>query len=137
MAELLRVRGLEVAYGPVVAVRALNLDVHDGECLAILGARGAGTTTLLHCLAGVRCLDGGTVERQRPALLLANWDASNVQRASGDIVLVDDSVRTGATTLIPRIVIYASNSFTNCPSLTIFTGRFPGAIRFFSGSMPI
>ena len=53
MAELLRVRGLEVAYGPVVAVRALNLDVHDGEIVALLGANGAGKTSTLRGITGL------------------------------------------------------------------------------------
>ena len=53
MAELLRVRGLEVAYGPVVAVRALNLDVHDGEIVALLGANGAGKTSTLRGISGL------------------------------------------------------------------------------------
>jgi branched-chain amino acid transport system ATP-binding protein len=50
---LLRVRGLEVAYGPVVAVRALNLDVRAGEIVALLGANGAGKTSTLRGITGL------------------------------------------------------------------------------------
>src|SRR4051812_26759943 len=52
-------------------LRGATLELYDGERIAILGARGAGTTTLLHCLAGFRRLDAGTIEHRRPPLLLA------------------------------------------------------------------
>src|SRR5437899_1187451 len=35
--------------------------------------------------------------------------------------------------LIPSSLVYANNSFTSEPSFTIFTGRLPGASKFFSG----
>ncbi|HVW35239.1 MAG TPA: ABC transporter ATP-binding protein [Acidimicrobiia bacterium] len=50
---LLSVRGLEVAYGPVTAVRGLNLDVGPGEIVALLGANGAGKTSTLRGLTGL------------------------------------------------------------------------------------
>ncbi|MDQ1500995.1 MAG: hypothetical protein QOI86_4335, partial [Actinomycetota bacterium] len=37
-APLLEVKGLEVAYGHVSAVRGLTLEVHDGEIVALLGS---------------------------------------------------------------------------------------------------
>jgi branched-chain amino acid transport system ATP-binding protein len=50
---LLAVRGLEVAYGPVTAVRGLNLDVAAGEIVALLGANGAGKTSTLRGVTGL------------------------------------------------------------------------------------
>ena len=52
-AALLAVRSLEVAYGPVTAVRGLNLDVADGEVVALLGANGAGKTSTLRGITGL------------------------------------------------------------------------------------
>jgi branched-chain amino acid transport system ATP-binding protein len=52
-APLLSVRGLEVAYGPVTAVRGLNLDVGAGEIVALLGANGAGKTSTLRGITGL------------------------------------------------------------------------------------
>jgi branched-chain amino acid transport system ATP-binding protein len=50
---LLSVQGLEVAYGPVTAVRGLNLDVAEGEIVALLGANGAGKTSTLRGITGL------------------------------------------------------------------------------------
>ena len=91
----------------VWVLRGASLEVHEGECIAILGARGAGTTTLLHCLAGLRRMDGGTIEHRRRPLLLGASCASNIPHAtprSGDIVLVDDTTPPGGTTSIARAV---------------------------------
>ncbi len=50
---LLRVRGLEARYGPIAAVRGVDLDVHDGEIVALLGANGAGKTSTLAAIVGL------------------------------------------------------------------------------------
>jgi ABC-type polysaccharide/polyol phosphate transport system ATPase subunit len=96
-------------------LRAASLEVHEGECIAVLGARGAGTTTLLQCLAGLRRVDAGTIEhRQRPRLLAA-WCASNGGQPAthaGDILLVDDTTRPDAPTPIARAVHEAERGVT-------------------------
>ena len=45
--------GLDVAYGPVMALRGVSLRVDAGECVALLGSNGAGKTTLLRTLSGL------------------------------------------------------------------------------------
>jgi branched-chain amino acid transport system ATP-binding protein len=49
----LRVRGLEARYGPIAAVRGIDLDVHGGEIVALLGANGAGKTSTLAAIVGL------------------------------------------------------------------------------------
>jgi len=91
----------------VWVLRAANLDVHEGECIAILGARGAGTSTLLHCLAGLRRIDAGTIEHLQRPRLLRRACSPNVRHApprAGDIVLVDEAAHPGAETSLPRAV---------------------------------
>lgn len=76
-------------------LRGATLEVADGECLAVLGARGAGTSTLLHCLAGLRRADAGVIEHRRPPIL-ANVDTllSQVAEPAHDRVLLLDEDRT-------------------------------------------
>jgi branched-chain amino acid transport system ATP-binding protein len=55
---LLSVSGLSVAYGGVPAVAPLNFAVETGDCLAILGANGAGKSSLLRGLMGLAPASG-------------------------------------------------------------------------------
>jgi ABC-2 type transport system ATP-binding protein len=54
-------RRLKKAYGNVVAVDDLNLDIRSGELLALLGPNGAGKTTLVRLLLGAAKPDAGCV----------------------------------------------------------------------------
>jgi len=51
----------EVSNGAVAAVKALDLDVAEGEFFVIVGASGSGKTTLLRCIAGLEAPDGGEI----------------------------------------------------------------------------
>jgi branched-chain amino acid transport system ATP-binding protein len=59
--SLLEVKNLKVAYGGIVAVRGIDLDVEAGELVALIGANGAGKTTTLKALAGMLRPSGGSV----------------------------------------------------------------------------
>jgi energy-coupling factor transport system ATP-binding protein len=50
---LARVRGLRVGYGAVEVIRGVEVDVHGGEVVALMGRNGAGKSTLLRTLAGL------------------------------------------------------------------------------------
>jgi branched-chain amino acid transport system ATP-binding protein len=50
---MLELRNLEVAYGPVVALRNLSLSVREGELVTILGSNGAGKSTALMTISGL------------------------------------------------------------------------------------
>jgi putative ABC transport system ATP-binding protein len=62
---ILAVRGLTKNYNlgktTVYALRGVNLDIKEGEFVAILGNSGAGKTTLLNCIAGLDTPDHGVV----------------------------------------------------------------------------
>jgi branched-chain amino acid transport system ATP-binding protein len=58
---LLEVRGLRVSHGAVQVVHGVDLEVGDGEVLALLGANGAGKTTTLRAVLGHLPVGGGTV----------------------------------------------------------------------------
>ena len=58
---LLEVRNLQVNYGPIQAIRGIDLDVEEGKIVALLGANGAGKTTTLRAISGVLKPSGGTI----------------------------------------------------------------------------
>jgi multiple sugar transport system ATP-binding protein len=47
------VKGLALSYGAVSVLKALDLDIMDGEFLVLLGPSGCGKSTLLNCIAGL------------------------------------------------------------------------------------
>lgn len=49
---LLQIRGLELAYGQIRAVKGIDLDLYPGELVCLIGANGAGKTTTLNGIAG-------------------------------------------------------------------------------------
>jgi heme exporter protein A len=63
-APIVVVRGLERRFGPVVALRSVDLAIHAGEVVLLAGPNGAGKSTLLRCLAGLTRPTRGTVRIQ-------------------------------------------------------------------------
>jgi branched-chain amino acid transport system ATP-binding protein len=59
---VLRVRDLRVAYGRVVAVHDVSLEVEDGSIAAVVGANGAGKSTVLRAIAGLNRIEAGSIE---------------------------------------------------------------------------
>jgi putative ABC transport system ATP-binding protein len=53
--------GLEKRFGATVALAGVDLALHRGESVAVMGPSGSGKSTLLHCLAGITRPDAGTV----------------------------------------------------------------------------
>ena len=49
---LLTLRNIETYYGPIVAIRGVSLEVQEGTIVTILGANGAGKTTVLKTISG-------------------------------------------------------------------------------------
>jgi branched-chain amino acid transport system ATP-binding protein len=59
---LLQVRNIETYYGPIMAIKGVSLEVEEGDIVTILGANGAGKTTVLKTLSGVMEPEKGTIE---------------------------------------------------------------------------
>src|ERR1700751_279107 len=70
----LEIRQLREAYGDLVAVNSIDLDIAAGECFGLLGPNGAGKTTTIEICEGLTVPDSGTVE-----LLGRNWRTQAVQ----------------------------------------------------------
>ena len=58
----LRLRDVHAAYGPVRALHGINIEVHEGQTVALLGANGAGKSTTLRVISGIIEPSAGHVE---------------------------------------------------------------------------
>ncbi|MEU9014465.1 ATP-binding cassette domain-containing protein [Streptomyces sp. NPDC048479] len=66
---VLALRGVSKRFGAVQALTDVELEVHAGEVVALVGDNGAGKSTLVKTIAGVHPIDEGVIE----------WDGSTVQ----------------------------------------------------------
>ena len=55
----LYIENLTIDYGARAVIQGLDLDVHDGEMVSLLGPSGAGKTTILKAVAGLLEPSGG------------------------------------------------------------------------------
>ncbi|HIR76820.1 MAG TPA: ABC transporter ATP-binding protein [Candidatus Choladousia intestinipullorum] len=58
---MLEVKDLEVFYGMIQAIKGVSFEVNEGEVIALIGANGAGKTTILHTITGLLSPKKGTV----------------------------------------------------------------------------
>ncbi len=61
MEPAIQVRGLKKSYGSHMVLNGLDFQIKKGEIFALLGVNGAGKTTSLECMEGLRKYDGGTI----------------------------------------------------------------------------
>ena len=59
---LLKVSGLQVAYGGIQAVKGVDFEVREGELVSLIGSNGAGKTTTMKAITGTLPLAGGSIE---------------------------------------------------------------------------
>ena len=60
-ASLLEVKGLEVAYGGIQAVRSIDFEVPEGKIVTLIGANGAGKSSTLRSIVGLVKPSGGSI----------------------------------------------------------------------------
>jgi len=74
---LLRLANIETYYGPIMAIRGISLSVAEGSIVTVLGANGAGKTTVLRTISGVVDPQKGTV----------TFEGQEIQKRSPDRVV--------------------------------------------------
>jgi branched-chain amino acid transport system ATP-binding protein len=58
---MLTIKNLEVNYGVIQAIQGISFDVNEGEVIALIGANGAGKTTILHTITGLVAPKSGSI----------------------------------------------------------------------------
>lgn len=72
---LLKVDGLQVAYGGIQAVKGISFEVNEGELICLIGANGAGKSTTLKAVTGCLKPASGHIEYMgQPILGQGAWD---------------------------------------------------------------
>ena len=68
---MLKLENGEVSYGAVHAIHGASMEVRDGEIVSLIGANGAGKTTILRTITGLKKADSGSITYQDVELLKA------------------------------------------------------------------
>jgi simple sugar transport system ATP-binding protein len=93
MPEVLRVEGVAKRFGPVTALRDVNLRLEKGEVLGLLGDNGAGKSTLVKILCGFHKPDSGTIRLDGEPVELHSVTearAKGIDTVYQDLALVDE-----------------------------------------------
>jgi branched-chain amino acid transport system ATP-binding protein len=100
---LLRTSGLRAGYGPITVLHDLDLEVHEGEIVVMLGANGAGKTTTMRAISGLIPRQGTVwfgehdITRSAPDIIVRHGVAQVPQgRGTFPELSVEDNLRAGA-----------------------------------------
>lgn len=101
---LLELRNIETYYGPVMAIRGVSMEVRQGQIVTLLGANGAGKTTVLKTISGAMepqkgtvTLDGHAIQGRDPDVI-ARLGVAHVPegREVFPFLTVEETLRVGA-----------------------------------------
>lgn len=70
-APIIKLNNINKSFGPIDVLNDINIEVHEGEVLCLLGDNGAGKSTLIKTLSGVYKPTSGTIEMDGKPVLLA------------------------------------------------------------------
>lgn len=109
----LSIKGLNVRYGGVHALKGIDIEVYEGSVVALLGANGAGKTTTLRAISGLTHSEAGKISFYDKEI--TNMDPEKIAKLGiaqspegrqifGDLT-VEENLKVGAYTLTDRKVI--------------------------------
>jgi polar amino acid transport system ATP-binding protein len=90
---VVRIRGLKKSFGQIVVLDGINLDVHRGEVVTIIGPSGGGKTTLLRCINVLEIYDEGSI--QIDGVEVGFTDSSGARRKRTESDLAHHRAETG------------------------------------------
>ena len=104
---ILSIQGLKVRYGAIEAVKGIDIDVYEGDVVAILGANGAGKTTTLRTISGLIevaegsiIFDNKNISKYEPEKIAALGIAQSPEgRQVFRELTVEENLRVGAFTV--------------------------------------
>lgn len=109
-ADILQVKNLKVSYGPIQALKGIDITVKRGTIVALLGANGAGKTTTLKTISGLIkgsgeiLLDGENIINKRAyAIVRKGLTQSPEGRYVFNGLTVEENLRAGAYSLKSKV----------------------------------
>ena len=109
---LLEIKDLKVSYGFITALKGINIQVEQGQIVALLGSNGAGKTTTLRTISGAIKPQGGSIVLDGQEISgLATYKiakAGVTQSPEGRLLFpeltVEENLRVGAYGLKTRVI---------------------------------
>ena len=123
---LLEISDLSVFYGDIRAVDSLSLSLKEGELVSVIGANGAGKSSLLNCIMGI-------VPRKNGSISFSGTDISSLpvhKRAAKGIRFVPERAR-----VFPRLSVY-ENILTGAYGIRSKID-FPGKLQWLYSLFPV
>jgi polar amino acid transport system ATP-binding protein len=81
--SLVRIQGLEKFYGDLQVLKWVNLDVNEGEVVALVGRSGSGKSTMLRCINGLENFQGGHISVAGEAVDTRSRDLRGLRKKVG------------------------------------------------------
>jgi branched-chain amino acid transport system ATP-binding protein len=96
MEKLLALNNIYAGYGPIEVLKGVSIEVRRGEIVTVIGANGAGKSTMLMCVSGINRVRAGTVE-------FAGEDITN--RPAHEVVRLGISQAPEGRKIFPRLTV--------------------------------
>lgn len=90
---ILSLRSISKRFGAVSALTDIDLDVHEGEVVALVGDNGAGKSTLVKCIAGINGIDTGEIRWEGQPVTISDPRAAaalGIEFVYQDLALADN-----------------------------------------------
>jgi len=136
--SMLEVKDLSVYYGVIQALKGISFKVNEGEVIALIGANGAGKTTILHAVSGLLSPKAGFIDfeghdlTKTPSYKIVSLGMSHVPegRRVFSQLSVYDNLRLGAFTRKDKDEIEQSlqNVYKRFPRLEERKNQFAGTL---------